>query len=83
MLAAGQIGDALHAVLCAAGYNLRWLLRAMGSVGPDGSFIAPALSVDAGNHSAQRFALDDLSGILRFGGYRRRESEMNFAGPTK
>jgi IS5 family transposase len=25
----GQLGDALHAVLCAAGYNLRWLLRAM------------------------------------------------------
>jgi transposase, IS5 family len=25
----GQTGDALHAVLCAAGYNIRWLLRAM------------------------------------------------------
>jgi hypothetical protein len=25
----GQTGDALHAVLCAAGYNLRWLLRAI------------------------------------------------------
>lgn len=25
----GQLGDALHAVLCATGYNLRWLLRAM------------------------------------------------------
>jgi IS5 family transposase len=25
----GALGDALHAVLCAAGYNLRWLLRAM------------------------------------------------------
>jgi hypothetical protein len=25
----GQLGDALHVVLCAAGYNLRWLLRAM------------------------------------------------------
>ena len=25
----GQLGDALHAVLCAAGYNLRWLMRAM------------------------------------------------------
>ena len=23
----GALGDALHAVLCAAGYNLRWLLR--------------------------------------------------------
>jgi len=25
----GQTGDALHAVLCAAGYNIRWLLRAV------------------------------------------------------
>ena len=25
----GQLGDALHAVLCAVGYNLRWLMRAM------------------------------------------------------
>lgn len=23
----GEMGDRLHAVLCAAGYNLRWLLR--------------------------------------------------------
>jgi len=26
---AGAMGDALHTVLCAAGYNLRWLLRAI------------------------------------------------------
>ncbi len=29
----GQLGDALHAVLCAAGYNLRWLMRAMVRLG--------------------------------------------------
>jgi IS5 family transposase len=29
----GATGDALHAVLCAAGYNLRWLLRAMTRLG--------------------------------------------------
>ena len=29
----GQAGDALHAVLCAAGYNLRWLLRAIVRLG--------------------------------------------------
>ena len=23
----GSLGDSLHAVLCAAGYNIRWLLR--------------------------------------------------------
>lgn len=26
---AGSLGDALHGVLCAAGYNLRWLLGAI------------------------------------------------------
>ena len=32
----GALGDALHAVSCAAGYNLRWLLRAVArlNVGP-------------------------------------------------
>jgi transposase, IS5 family len=25
----GALGDALHAVLCAAGYDLRWLIRAI------------------------------------------------------
>jgi hypothetical protein len=29
----GQTGDALHAVLCATGYNLRWLLRAIVRLG--------------------------------------------------
>ena len=29
----GQTGDALHAVLCAAGHNLRWLLRAIVRLG--------------------------------------------------
>jgi IS5 family transposase len=29
----GTVGDALHAVLCAAGYNLRWLLRAIVRLG--------------------------------------------------
>lgn len=29
----GAIGDALNAVLCAAGYNLRWLMRAVARLG--------------------------------------------------
>lgn len=29
----GQTGDALHAVLCAAGYNIAWLLRAIKRLG--------------------------------------------------
>ena len=29
----GSEGDALHAVLCAAGYNIRWLLRMIAQKG--------------------------------------------------
>lgn len=32
----GATGDALHAVLCAAGYNIRWLLRAIVRLGLKG-----------------------------------------------
>jgi len=39
----GATGDALHAVLCAAGYNLRWLLRAMARMGPKVLFLHPIL----------------------------------------
>lgn len=37
----GQLGDALHAVLCAAGYNLRWLLRAMVRLGLKALLLRP------------------------------------------
>ena len=37
----GETGDALHAVLCAAGYNLRWLLRAMVRLGLKALLLPP------------------------------------------
>jgi IS5 family transposase len=39
----GQTGDAIHAVLCAAGYNIHWLLRAMGRLGLKGLFASRVL----------------------------------------
>ena len=36
----GAMGDALHALSCAAGYNIRWLLRAIARIGLDGLFYA-------------------------------------------
>ena len=36
----GAIGDALHALSCAAGYNIRWLLRAIVRLGLNGLFYA-------------------------------------------
>jgi IS5 family transposase len=35
---AGATGDALHAVLCAVGYNVRWLMRAAVRLGLTGFF---------------------------------------------
>ena len=34
----GAVGDALHALSCAAGYNIRWLLRAIVRLGVGGFF---------------------------------------------
>ena len=34
----GAVGDALHALSCAAGYNIRWLLRAIVRLGLKGLF---------------------------------------------
>lgn len=39
----GSEGDALHAVLCAAGFNIRWLLRAIARLGLKGLFFALTL----------------------------------------
>lgn len=36
---AGPLGDAIHAVLCAAGYNLKWLMRAVIRLGLSGLFL--------------------------------------------
>ena len=36
----GAVGDALHALCCAAGYNTRWLLRAITRLGLQGPFCA-------------------------------------------
>lgn len=35
----GALGDALHAISCAAGYNLRWLLRAIARLGIGAFFL--------------------------------------------
>jgi transposase, IS5 family len=35
----GSIGDALHCISCAAGYNLRWLLRAIARLGIGAVFL--------------------------------------------
>lgn len=39
----GSEGDALHAVLCATGFNIRWLLRAIARQAPKTPFLAFSL----------------------------------------
>lgn len=41
----GQTGDAIHAVLCAAGDNMRWLLRAVVRLGLKAVFLRLILEV--------------------------------------
>ncbi len=48
----GEIGDRLHAVLCAAGYNIRWLLRMIVKKGV--AFLGSLFLHLLGNAHAQR-----------------------------
>lgn len=53
----GADGDALHAVLCAAGFNIRWLLRAISKMGLAALLLAltvMALYASAMAHAATR-----------------------------
>jgi len=62
----GEIGDRLHAVLCAAGYNIRWLLRMIAKKGV--TFLAALLlrlrqALDISTnwaHIRQNFAINEL-----------------------
>ena len=60
----GQTGDALHAVLCAAGFNIRWLLRAMVRLGLKGLLLrllaALALALKAPIHRSEDAGLRGL-----------------------
>ena len=48
-----DLGDALRAISCAAGYNLRWLMRAILHLGIGPLFFAPvALCITATTHRA-------------------------------
>ena len=86
----GAMGDALHALSCAAGYNIRWLLRAIAHLGLGAGLLCPARAAhrsdcgyiggpDIGRAHAEHATTTALSvhaHALRGGG-------MNFAGPTK
>jgi transposase, IS5 family len=47
----GELGDALHAISCAAGYNLRWLMRAIARLGIGPLFLRLLQAVLGAAHS--------------------------------
>ena len=51
----GASGDALHAVLCAAGFNIRWLLRAIQAKGLKALFLALTVLARYGARRATNF----------------------------
>jgi IS5 family transposase len=51
----GSIGDALHAISCAAGYNIRWLMRAIMRLGLRGLFAFVFLATWLTRYAAIRF----------------------------
>jgi len=54
----GEIGDRLNTMLCAAGYNLRWLLRAIARKGLGTFFwlLPPELVLAIRRHLAESFS---------------------------
>ena len=50
----GSIGDALHAISCAAGYNIRWLMRAIVRLGLKGLLALAFLATAQANTGAIR-----------------------------
>ena len=72
----GAIGDALHAISCAAGYNIRWLMRAIvtqAAKAAKAAFLAFSKPALYGLNSvldaliALRDALDSVGSALRTG----------------
>ena len=88
----GAVGDALHALSCAAGYNIRWLLRAIVRLGlkgllrPIGCARVPCLLV-ASHGSADKCdgvgSITAASTGTSSAAVVAHRTWMNSAGPTK
>lgn len=63
----GALGDALHALSCAAGYNIRWLLRAIARVGPKLFFLRLLIAPAKAASDVKPSLVSRLSAFARFG----------------
>ncbi len=81
----GSEGDALHAVLCAAGFNIRWLMRAIARLGLRAVLLA---LIEWARHAPSRSSTSRgvLLELVQPRTPRASASlprrEMNYAGPT-
>ncbi len=75
----GGVGDALHALSCAAGYNIRWLLRAIARLGPKLVLlrILQAVNGSAGNLKLHLKAL--TAAWDRFGAQFSADNDSGFS----
>lgn len=66
----GQTGDALHAVLCAAGFNIRWLLRAIVRLGLKGlllRLIALLVQLATARHASELPRQREATRVVAYG----------------
>ena len=94
----GALGDALHSISCAAGYNLRWLLRAIARLGIVALFLRLLLAASQQPRAIGAIhATPERSWITRVGNWLTSgivknqfldtspgvpKLKVNFAGPT-
>ena len=62
----GAIGDALHALSCAAGYNIRWLLRAIARLGPRVVFLRLLIAAVTVSADIKPAVASQLTSLARF-----------------
>ena len=88
----GATGDALHAISCAAGYNIRWLLRVIAALGVGALFLVPDDVCCLAPNRRRRYVNCHRGLLGRYAGRaiasamgRRAGTcrrDLNFAGPT-
>ena len=62
----GAIGDALDALSCTAGYNIRWLLRAITRLGPKAAFFRLLIAAVTASADIKPVIASRLTSLARF-----------------
>ncbi len=72
MAGAGVLGDKMHAVLCAAGYNVRWLLRMIAKRGLRALLRALRATAAIAVWPEQRLGFGWWRALMRLGHHQQR-----------